>query len=772
MYRLFIASCLCVAAISWPTTAAAQSTPQNCELESFATINTVQDPATPGRIIRREFRGTAERPVEVRCTDVLLIAQEIDWHIEDDRLVARGSVVFQQTSTRIVAERGEFDLKTRTGVFEIASGTLQLTDKQIDRSLFGAQEPEAIFSADRIEKTGPQTYRLTNAVFSACVQPSRRWQMTASTLTFTVDKYAILRNAVLQVKDVSLLYLPWFYYPIHEDGRATGFLMPSYGTSSFRGFSLSNAFFWAIGRSQDATIYHDWFASNGQGFGADYRYVGGPNSQGDARVYMIREKAKVTDGVVVSPARRSYQVRGHVAQGLPGRIRFQAQADYFTDAATQQLYQIDLASFAQRTRYFRADLAGNWGRFRVSAQADRNDVLYGTSSYASIRNQPRANVSISEAPILGTPIRFSGSFDTTNTVRYDDIDKPEARVSMFRTDGSVTLRTSLSLGPALSVNPSVTMRQTDWNISRDPVSGITVKKPISRRLVDTRLRVTGPVFTRVFNTPGSGFAERLKHVVTPSVTVTKTSAFDRFKDVVQFDSVDTILGGVTQVTYGVTNSLLARVRQAEGPAMVREVLNLEVSQTYYTNKLAASYDQQYQSSFGGLYAYTPPPSNLSPVRAALNFTPSSTTSGQFGLEYDTQFGAVRKYEASFNTTHPLFDARGSWSKRQVIPGLVGYDDPARADHFLTIDTRMRRPEGAASLGYSTTYDVLRERTLQQRITGFYNAQCCGVAVDYAVTNLRHLGLRNDKRFSISLTLAGIGSFTNPLGVFGSNGNQR
>lgn len=769
MYRSLIASCLFGAALAWPASAAAQAAPAACQLESYDTIRLVEE---DGRAVRREARGTAERPVEARCGDVLLIAREIDHLLVENRLVVRGSVVFQLTGTRIVAASGDFDLEKRTGFFESASGTLQLTDRQIDRSLFGAQEPEAIFTADRIEKTGPQTYRLTNAIFSACVQPTRRWEVTASRLTFTVDKYAIMRNAVLRVKEVPMLYLPVFYYPIHEDGRATGFLMPSYGSSSFRGFTLSNAFFWALGRSHDATLYHDWFASSGQGFGADYRFVGGPNSRGDARFYLIREKAQFADdGTVTSPSRRSYEVRGNITQSLPGRLRFQAQADYFTDVTTQQLYQVDLSNFSRRSRYFRADLSGNWGRLRTWLQADRNDVLYGASSAASIRYQPRAGLSISEAPIAGSRLRIGASFDSTNVVRYDDVSKPDTRTALRRTDGSITMRLPLSFGSAFSLNTSATVRRTDWDLSRDPVTGKFVNVPLTRRIVDTRVRIVGPVFTRVFNTPRSGFSERFKHVIEPSVTIQRTSAFDRFNQVVQFDAIDTVLGGVTQVNYAVSNYLLARIRRAEGPAEVREVLRLDVGQTYYTNKLAASYDQQYQSSFANLYAYVPPPSNYSPVRASLDFTPSPSLGGQFGLEYDTQFRAVRSYKASFNASHPAFQMNGTWSKRRVIPGLIGYDNPLYADHFITADARVRKPGGGASIGYSTTYDVLRDRILQQRVGGFYNAQCCGIAVDYAITNLGHLGLRNDKRFSVSLTLAGIGSFTNPLGVFGNNGQR-
>ena len=769
MYRLFLASSLFSAALALPATATAQVSGENCDLVYVTIGNGIEG----GRIVRRELRGLPGRPVEVRCGNVLLIAQEIDQLIAEDRYIARGDVVFQQVGTRIVADRGEFDRKTRLGFFENASGTLQLTDKQIDRSLFAYQEPEAVFVAERIEKTGPQSYRLTNARFSACVQPTRRWEVTASRLSFTVDKYAVMRNAVMRVKDVPMLYLPFFYYPIQEDGRATGFLMPSYGSSSFRGFTLSNAFFWAISRSQDATLYHDWFTSSGQGFGADYRFIGGTNSQGDARFYMIREKATFADdGTLISPGRKSYEVRGSISQSLPGRIRFQAQADYFTDVTTQQLYQVDLSSFSRRSRYLRAEATGQYGRLRLWVQGERNDVLYGSDSVASLRHQPRTNVSVSQTPLFGKKIYLSASLDTTNAVKFDDTSKPETRLGLFRSDGVAMLRVPLSLGSAFSLGASVQVRRTDWNVSRDSETGKFVDVPLTRRLVETRLSINGPKFTRVFNTPGNGFAERFKHVIEPWASVQRTSAFDRFQQVVQLDGVDTILGGVTQVSYGIRNTLMARVRKGDGPPDIRDVLSLDLTQTYYTNKLAAQYDQQYQSSFSNLYSYSPPPGNLSPVRATLTFTPSADLSGRFGLEYDTQFGAVRSYNASFNTARELFDLNATWSKRQVIPGLLGYDNPLSADHFVTAAARVRKPGGGASIGYSTTYDVLRERMLQQRFTGFYNAQCCGVAVDYAVTNLSHLGLRNDKRFSISLTLAGIGSFTNPLGVFGNNGIQR
>ena len=177
-------------------------------------------------------------------------------------------------TSRIAAERLEFNTKTKTGTFYNASGIANLENRGIDRSLFGTQEPDAYFYGETIEKLGPKTYQITQAAASPPACSRRRagsWSSTSVTLT--LDKRAVLTNTVLKVKGVPVFYLPAMYYPINKDDRATGFLLPIYGNSTIKGQTLSNAFFWAINRSQDATVYHGFYSKTGQGFGGDYRYV-------------------------------------------------------------------------------------------------------------------------------------------------------------------------------------------------------------------------------------------------------------------------------------------------------------------------------------------------------------------------------------------------------------------------------------------------------------------------------------------------------------------
>src|SRR4029077_7067542 len=146
------------------------------------------------------------------------------------------------------------------------------------------QDTVVIFFGEKIEKIGPKKYKITNGGFSTCQQPTPRWDLHADTVILNVDHYTFLKQAVLTVKGVPMLSLPILIYPTKKGDRATGFLIPTYGSSSLRGQSLHNAFFWAINRSQDATFLHDWYSKTGQGYGGEYRYNVG-SGDGNIRSY-------------------------------------------------------------------------------------------------------------------------------------------------------------------------------------------------------------------------------------------------------------------------------------------------------------------------------------------------------------------------------------------------------------------------------------------------------------------------------------------------------
>ena len=204
-------------------------------------------------------------------------ADEIDFFPNDSRMEAVGNVVYVSGDTRLAADRAEVNIEDLTGIFYNAFGSVNMgSEEDIERSMFGTQEPDMYFSGETIEKIGPRTYRLAKGGFTSCIQPTPRWEMRSTSFTINLDSYILLKNMVLKVKSVPVFYMPALYYPVQDDDRATGFLMPTWGASTYRGTSFSNAFFLAMGRSHDATIFHDLFMQTGQGTGAEYRYNLGP----------------------------------------------------------------------------------------------------------------------------------------------------------------------------------------------------------------------------------------------------------------------------------------------------------------------------------------------------------------------------------------------------------------------------------------------------------------------------------------------------------------
>lgn len=705
---------------------------------------------------------------EVECGDAKFYADDyIEIFADTKRLVAVGNVVFIQDKNRIAGDRAEFNYEARTGTFYNASGIASL-GQQVDRSMFGTQEPDVYFYGETLEKLGPRKYKVTKGGFTTCVQPTPRWELTSGSVVINIDDYALLTNSLFKVKGVPVLYLPLFYYPIQEDDRATGFLIPSYGTSTIKGHTVSNAFFWAINRSQDATLLHDWFSNTGQGLGGEYRYVRAPGSEGNLRAYHLREHESTfasADGTTTIPARRSYEIRGNATQALARRVHARARADYFSDITVQQTYNSNIYEASRRQRLYMASVSGNWGPYSLNGLFDRSEYFFGTSSSSVNGSAPRISASRAERPIFRSPVYFSIAGDYARLVRENRSDTQLIDNSLGRVDFTPLVRVPFTRWPFFTVNSSLAWRNTYWSESKDE-NGIQIDEPISRRYFDFQSNLVGPIFNRIFNTPNSGYAEKFKHSIEPFVVLQRITAIDEFDRIVQLDSIDVAVGNTTRVGYGLNNRLYAK-RKTGGPTVQStEILNVSIQQTYYTDERAAQFDRLYRTSFSGT-----PPTHFSPVSLVARASPAERINGTLRAEYDTQFKAFRTIGADGSVSVGRWLQTGAgWSQRRFIADLPGFNDRNALDHYINSQTTLRTRENRFGGTYSFNYDLLRDTFLQQRLVGYYNAQCCGFAVEYQSFDFSRLGSRSpvprDTRFNFSFTLAGIGSFSNFFGALG------
>lgn len=714
--------------------------------------------------------------VELEQKDTKLYADEVEWFTDENRAIATGNVVFTQGNNRIAADRAEFNTETRLGTFFGASGIANVQPPRQRMSGMGgmggfappisSQQTDVYFFGDVIEKIGAKKYRITNGGFSTCVQPTPRWDMHADTVVLNIDHYTMLRNAVLNVKGVPMFYVPVIYYPTKEDGRATGILIPTYGASSLRGQAIHNAFFWAINRSQDATFMHDWYSKAGQGFGSEYRYNFGGGSDGTLTAHLLNQNATSGSTGALLPQTRAYEIRGFANQMLPGQLRARFTADYFSSVSVNQSFNTDIYNASRNSRYFGGNVVGAWRTFSLNGTFDRREFFATTTSSWVQGSTPRVSLARNERPLFrNAPIYFSASSEFVRIDRQTRENKVVTDDSgVTRVDVTPQVRYPFKKWQWFTVNSSLSWRDTYYTRSRavnsDGSQGPVIEDNLNRRYYEMSANAIGPVFNRIFDTRESGFAERWKHTVEPFFNVQRRSAVDAFNRIIQNDATDTVVGNTTNLTYGMNNRLYAKRRGSGGrPAMAQEILALEIVQTYYSSATASQFDTRFQTSFiGG----TTRPSNFSPVQVNLRATPTQAVNATLRAEIDSKYKALRTLGA--NSTLNIasrVQAQVAWTKRFYIEELQGFNDRGYLDHMLNVMTNVHSKDNRVGVVHAFNYDFLRKGMLNQRISAFYNAQCCGIAFEYQTFNYAGLGslLPPDRRFFLSFTLAGLGNFS-------------
>jgi hypothetical protein len=265
------------------------------------------------------------------------------------------------------------------------------------------------------------------------------------------------------------------------------------------------------------------------------------------------------------------------------------------------------------------------------------------------------------------------------------------------------------------------------------------------------------VFTRIFSRPGGGYADKFKHVIEPTLIIQHTTETQNFTRIVKLDPTDTALGN-TRITYGLNHRLYAKKESA------REILTIGISQSYSTNQDATKYDQNVQSGFNNQAA----PSHLSPVVLLAHVSPANGIDGTFRAEYNTEVHALVNLAANGVFTRGWVQETAGWSHRPFVPELPGFSQAA-STHFLNSSTTIRKPGNALGGTYLFNYDFKNRRYMNQRYIAYYNSQCCGIAIEYQTFNYgtaTTVGVPQDRRFNLSFTLAGIGSFSNLFGAFG------
>lgn len=206
-----------------------------------------------------------------------------------DRIELVGHMHLHSPKELIVAHSGTLILRNRHWIIEHA----------LFRNELSTRNPETVRQHDAIKNNHERLYQLNvwgrsekirqdhpeitdfyNTTYTSCQPNYDAWHLHASHIR--LDKTTgrgTMHNATLYIKKMPVLWVPYFNFPI-DDRRQTGFLNPTYGTSTSNGFDTSFPFYWNLAPNYDTTITPRYMSKRGWQLNNGFRYLTDDGSSG------------------------------------------------------------------------------------------------------------------------------------------------------------------------------------------------------------------------------------------------------------------------------------------------------------------------------------------------------------------------------------------------------------------------------------------------------------------------------------------------------------
>jgi LPS-assembly protein len=722
----------------------------------------------------------AESPQQsplIEAQEVNIDAEQISFDQKTDTVVARGQVVVRRGETELRADEVSFNRTTHEAD---ARGAVTLTDTegtiQADALHLNLDEETGIVEnaevqlrrnhysvwGDVLEKGAGMSFHIENGKFTTCRCGDKvpSWSVSGEELAVTLGGYGTLKSGTFNILDVPVLYIPRAVFPMQVE-RQSGFLMPQFGVSNRRGFQMLAPFYWAINKSQDATIAFDLETNARIGLVGEYRYILDGGARG---IWELSYFNDVFSGPETTPFPPSFEpnrfsVVGQHVQPL-GDQRTRAFVDAFLVSDDQFLRDINTYAFQYgletsiRTKPYTKSLAGvvhEWDQAAVKADGVFYQDLTGTESLVPQR-APQIDTwgQTSVDQYLLADVSASG----VNFVRTQD-------VAGFRLDVEPSVTVPIPLGEYAFGAVRAAGRETGYFLSETDVTGgtlpgtpSTLPANQSREIGEVRGAV-GTALDRIYSVDWLGI-EKLKHTIEPMVEYLYVPDVSQI-DQPLWDGVDRI-NQRNLFTYGVQTRFVGKFADS---VAVEPGTDVRPAGTAPIEKYRELARFSLMQSVDASREITPlqsgaPADHFSDIDFAARINPARTLSVRFGANYDTSNNNLSAATVGFFFDEPWspYDPTDRQHLQTRTSAGVSY-------RFITnnllqeVDSNVvvRLTDWAGFL-YASRYDVVTSQFLGSYYGMRFISTCDCWALDIAVdqkTNPQEVEVR------AQITLVGLGS---------------
>jgi len=251
---------------------------------------------------------------EVRRIDSVVKGDYIDYQRSTGQVRVRGNGLIMRDASIVRGPSLDYNINSETGEVNDPNFWLGASGGS------GTATKADIFSKNRM--------RLSKVTYAGCPCPEPSWYIKSPRVDLHFDENeGIARHGVLYFKDVPILYSPYLSFPIRKE-RKSGFLMPTYGTSSKGGMELTLPYYFNLAPNYDATLIPRYMAKRGLQMGAEFRYLGSGYNGTLYGTYLPNDKLADRDRWYYA-WQHAHSLGGGVTASFD--IRRASDGDYFRD---------------------------------------------------------------------------------------------------------------------------------------------------------------------------------------------------------------------------------------------------------------------------------------------------------------------------------------------------------------------------------------------------------------------------------------------------------
>lgn len=567
--------------------------------------------------------------------------------------------------------------------------------------------------------------------FTTCPGEDPAWELSASRVKLNSEEgVGIARNATLKFKGVPLVYLPWLSFPL-DDRRKSGFLYPTFSTTSDNGLDFAWPFYWNIAPNLDATFTPRYISDRGPSVAGEFRYL-------TRRSGGIFEVDYLPDDDVFGRDRHRWATR--LSYQLATRWRADINAsrvsdnDYFLDFSNN----IDEATiqFLQS----RASIRGGGDGWNLLLQADTFQVLD--------RDVPEAREPYRRLPRLAVDGRWPllGNVDFTLDSEFAYFDR-DVGITGARLDLHPAIEWQL-IRPGWFVKPRAGVRYTTYGLHRNAEGA----NDSPERTLPILSLDSGLVFEKTLESGNRMTLEpRFYYLYVP---------FEDQSDLPIFDSADLTFGLSQLFT---TNSFSGADRQANANQVSlavtsrlingkngRQELDVTLGQTFFLRSPRVGLNENAVEE----------DEDVSAIIAEVNYRPLDRWTASAGIQFDPEDGQTDVGLTSL-----------SYNGKKGDRWTLGYR--FRRDRVDQVDFRVKYPinERWNLLG-RWNYSFREDSTLEA-VAGFEYESCCWAVQMVGRRFVNDRGGSSRTGIFVELHLKGLGSLgRRPYDLFGNSAAAR